>query len=193
MHHLQFHALQDFPLCHLLIFLRQTAAHHVQLRSIPFVFNKDRSFVRTICPKEIFLHLCMPLANCCCCLRFVEIPHKLPGIHLQQSAILIIPSQKVRLDTMDQTTKAKILHFERVHSRDRSSDQWRLMTRVPGLDIDIHSLPNTTSLLADITRDPAISRCRDEVIDRLSDIMRQRIGTFSAMMDWTAWYDSMTD
>lgn len=107
MHNFQFHTLQDFPLCPLLVFVRQTAAHHVQLRPIPFVFNKDRSFVRTICPKETFLHLCMPLANCCCCLRFVEIPHKLPGNHLQQSAIPIIPSQKVRLDTMDQTTEAK--------------------------------------------------------------------------------------
>ena len=149
--------------------------------------------MRTICPKEVFLHLCMPSANCCCCLRFVKIPHKQPGIHLQQSAIPNIPSQKGRLDTMDQTTEAKILRFECVHSRDRSPDQWRLMTRLPGLDTDIHSIRSISSLIADITRDPAISRCRDEVIDRLSDIMRQRISTFSSTKDWTAWYDSTTD
>lgn len=93
---------------------------------------------------------------------------------------------------MDQTTEAECVRFERIHSGDRSSDQWRLMTRSLGLDMDVRSLPSTP-LLSHIDGEPAINRCRDEVIDRLSDIMTKSFTTFDAPRDWTAWYDTTRD
>lgn len=88
---------------------------------------------------------------------------------------------------MDQTIEAKILRFERIHSGERSSDQWRLIARSPGLDIDVHSLSNTTPHLLGTNERHAINCCRDEVIDRLSEIMTTRFSTIRATKDWTAW------
>lgn len=96
----------------------------------------------------------------------------------------IILFHHVRPDSMEQVIEAKFLHFERIHSDERSSDQRRLMTRLPGLDI---SLCLTTPLLLGINERPAINRCREEVIDRLSEIMMTRFSTFRATRDWTAW------
>ena len=92
---------------------------------------------------------------------------------------------------MDQTIEARILRFERIHSVHGSSSQWQLMTRLPGLDLDVHSLPSTPSLLSDTNRGLASDRCRDEVIDRLSEIMNEHFHSFKAVRDWTAWYDTM--
>ena len=94
---------------------------------------------------------------------------------------------------MDQTMQARMLRFERIRFHYRSSDQWRLMTRLPGLAMDLRSLPSSTSLLSDTNRGPAIDRCRDEVIDRLSDIMTEQFNFFKAEEGWTAWYDMMID
>ena len=58
--------------------------------------------------------------------------------------------------------------------------------------MDVHSLPSTP-LLLDTNSPRAINRCRDEVIDRLSDLMRERSGSFGSKRDWTAWYDTVTD
>ena len=116
--------------------------------------------------------------------------HSSPTIHSSR-LIIIIPLQHVRADTMDQTIEARILRFERSHSVPRSCDQWQLKTRLPGLDMDVRSLPSTPSLLSDTNRGLAINRCCDEVIDRLSDIMTEYSDSFKAMRDWTAWYDML--
>lgn len=55
--------------------------------------------------------------------------------------------------------------------------------------MDLRSL-SSTPLLLDTDSPPAVNRCHDEAIDRLSDIMTEHINTFGAKRDWTAWYDN---
>lgn len=91
---------------------------------------------------------------------------------------------------MDDTAEAKILRFERYHA---GRNQWELRTSLPGLDMDLRSLPSTPSLFSLSDRGRAIDRCRGEVIDRLSDIMVNDFELYEATRGWTAWYAFMTE
>lgn len=93
---------------------------------------------------------------------------------------------------MDETTEARILRFERDNDP-RYSSRWEPMTSLPGLDMDLRSLPTTPSLFSLSDRGRAIDRCRAEVIDRLSDIMKDNCRLYEATKGWTAWYAFMTD
>ena len=136
----------------------------------------------------VFLYVCMARFIAAAALALLRSHINSQAYSFKHLLFSPFPTGVQKADIMELTTEAKLLRFERIHSRHKSSDQWRIRTK---LDMDVHSLPSTP-LLLDTNSPRAINRCRDEVIDRLSDIMRERSGSFGSKRDWTAWYDTLT-